>query len=73
MMMEKESVVKDKITLIVNERHLDITLEEVIFTFSSYARDLELSEQTERELSGKKSRASKAKVKSEEFEKLKQE
>ena len=72
MMLERESVVKDKITLMVNERYLVITLEKVIFTTSSYARDLELSEQTERESSVKKSWAIKAKVKSKEFGKCKQ-
>lgn len=73
MMMDKESVVKDKITLMVNEKYLDITLEEVILTFPSHVRDLEISEQTEKELSGKMSTASEAKIKSEEFEKCKQE
>lgn len=48
MVLERESAVEDTIALMVNERYLDITLKEVIFTFSSYARDLELSEQTER-------------------------
>ena len=37
MMLVIESVVKDKITLIVNERYLDITLEEAILTYTSYA------------------------------------
>ena len=57
-----------KITLMVNGRYLDTTLEEVIFTFTSYARDLELSEQTERVLVGKKLKTSKIKVKNEEFD-----
>ena len=35
---------------------------------TSYARDLELSKQKERELSDKKSKANKMKVRSEEFE-----
>ena len=47
MMLEAESVVKDKITLMVNENYLDITLEEVIQTYTSYARDLELSKETQ--------------------------
>ena len=72
MMMEKESVVKDKITLMVNEKYMEIFLEEVIFTYTSYARDLELSEETENALSGKRSKAGKAKVKRKEFEKFKQ-
>ena len=73
MMLETESVVKDKITSMVNEKYLDITLEEVILTYTSYARDLEMSKQTEKELSGKRSKAGKAKVKSEDLEECKQE
>ena len=73
MMLETESVVKDKITSMVNEKYLDITLEEVILTYTSYARDLEMSKRTEKELTDKRSKAGKAKVKSEEFEKCKQE
>ena len=69
MMMDKESVVKCKITLMVNEKCLDITLEEVIMILSSYVRDLIISEQTEKELSGKKPKVGKAKVKYKEFEK----
>ena len=43
MMLETESVVKDEIMWMVNERYLDITLEKVILTCSSYTRDIELS------------------------------
>ena len=68
MMLEAESVVKDRITLMVNEKYLEITLEEVIFIYTSYARYLELSKETESALSGKRSKAGRAKVKSEEFE-----
>ena len=71
MMLEAESVVKDKITLMVNENYLDITLEEVIQTYTSYARDLELSKETQIALSGKRSKTSKIRFKSEEFEKCK--
>ena len=67
MMLEAESVVKDTITLMVDENYFDITLEEVILTYTSYARDLDMSKQTEKELAGKRSKAGKAKVKSEEF------
>ena len=72
MMLEAESVVKDKITLMVNENYLDITLEEVIQTYTSYARDLELSRETQIVLSGKRLKAGKTKVKNEEFDKCKQ-
>ena len=71
MMLEAESVVKDKITLMVNENYLDITLEEVIQTYTSYTRDLELSKETQIALSGKRSKTSKIRFKSEEFEKCK--
>ena len=56
----------------VNEKYMEITLEEEIFTYTSYARDLKLSKETENALSGKRSKAGKAKIKSEEFEKCKQ-
>ena len=72
MMLKAESVVRDKITLIVNEKYLEITLEEVIQTYTSYARDLELSKETQIALSGKRSKAGKTKVKNEEFDKCKQ-
>ena len=72
-MMESESVMKDKITLMVNEKYLEITLEEVTFTYTSHARDLELSKETESALSGKKPKVDKVKVKNEEFERCKQE
>ena len=52
----------------VNEKYMEITLEEEIFTYTSYARDLKLSKETENALSGKRSKAGRAKVKSEEFE-----
>ena len=52
-------------------RYLDITLEEVILTYNSYARDLELSKQTESELNGWKKEVGKVKVKGEVFEKCK--
>ena len=55
----------------INERYQEITLEEVIHTYTSYACDLELSKQTENDLMGKRSKASKARVRSEEFEKCK--
>ena len=73
MMLEPEGVIKEKVTLMVNERYEEIKLEVVIHTYTSYARDLELSKQTESELSGKKPRASKLKVRNEEFEKCKTE
>ena len=40
----------------VTEKYLDITLEEVTFTYTSYARDLEMSKGTENALSGKRSK-----------------
>ena len=55
-----------------HELSLDRT-QEVIFTYTSYARDLELSKETKSALSGKKSNVSKVKVKKEEFERCKQE
>ena len=73
MMLEAESVMKDKITLMVNEKYLEITLEEVIFTYISCARDLELSKETASALSEKKPKVGKVKVKNEEFEICKQE
>ena len=39
-MLEAESVVKDEITLMINEKYVDITLEKVILTSTSYARDI---------------------------------
>ena len=72
MMLEAKSVVKDKITLMVNEKYLDITLEEVILTYTSYARDLEMSKQTEKEIFEKKPQVGKVKIKNEVFEKCKQ-
>ena len=53
----------------VIERYESITLEEMVFMYTLYARDLELFEQTEYELTGKISNASKARVRSEKFEK----
>ena len=72
-MLETESEVKDKITLMVSERYLDTTLEEVILTCTFYARDLEMLKLTEKVLSGKKPKVGIIKVKNEEFEKCKQE
>ena len=61
MILEAESVVRDKITPMLNEKYLEITLEEVIQTYTSYARDLELSKETQSALSGKRSKAGKTK------------
>ena len=73
-MIEPESVIKDKLTFMVNERYESTTLEEVVFMYTSYARDLELfKQQTENELTGKRSKASKLRVRSEELEKCKAE
>ena len=65
-MLEAESVVKDKITLTVNEKYLEITVEEIIFIYTSYARDLKLSKETENEnlVKGPKLVKQKLKVKS---------
>ena len=73
MILEAKSVVRDKITLMVNKKYLEIILEEVIQMYTSYARDLELSKETQSALSGKRSKAGRTKVNSEEFEKCKQE
>lgn len=73
MILETESMIKDEITSMANERYLGITLGEVILTHISYARDLEMSKLTEEKLSGNKPKVGKVKVKNEEFEKCKQE
>ena len=66
-------MIKDKIILMVNEWYESITLEEVVFTYTSYTRDLESSKQTESELTGKCSKAGKIKVRTEEYDKCKTE
>ena len=44
----------------------------MILTYNSYARDPEISKETENELIGERSKAGKAKIKSEEFAKCRQ-